>query len=253
MAAGQRAGIAIQAVKQGWSKAAPSVADCPISHPPEVSDGLRLLRQNDLPALEHFLASHLSVHGAAAFARELAIPLFEAVGSLWQQGRLPVYAEHAFSGVLQKVAQQPLARPVKSALSTPLILLASPAGESHTMALVLLNAVVHEAGIPTVLLQGGLPAKEIADAALAFRARVVALSASSSCPSRLLTAELRSLRALLDSRTELWFGGSGTQRISTRLDGITVMQSLDDALDAIKTRIWTRLNNEQTEKDQGHD
>ena len=237
MAAGQRAGVAIQAVKLGLQKATPGDADCAAVYPPEVSHALCLLLQNDLSAFEDGLARHLASHGAAVFARDLAIPLIEAVGSLWQQGRLPIYAEHLFSGILQKVTQQPLIRPVQAAVSAPLVLLASPAGELHTLVLSLFNAVLHEASIPTVFLQGGLPAAEIAAAALAFKTPVVALSASAACPPRLLTAELRSLRRLLDSRTELWIGGAGTHRISTRMDGVTVMPSLDAAVQALKNKI----------------
>ncbi len=118
----------------------------------------------------------------------------------------------------------------------------------------LLNAVLHEAGIPTVSLPGGLPAAEIAAAARVFNVQVVALSASVACSARLLAVELRSLRRLLDSRTELWIGGAGASKISTPLEGVTVMLSLDAALDALKNKTGQVPNLAGPEKDKNsHD
>ena len=254
MAAGQRAGVAIQAVKQGLQKVTPADAECAIGYPPRVSHALALLLKNDLQSFEDCLANHFAQHGAAVFASALAIPLIDAVGNLWQLGRLPVFVEHLFSSILQKVLLQTAVRPAQTNLSAPTVLLASPPGESHTLALSLLNTVLHEAAIPTVFLPGGLPAAEIAAAARVFNVQVVALSASVACSARLLTAELRSLRGLIDSRTELWIGGGGARRISTRMDGITVMTSIDAAVQALNNKIGQTPNPVGPEKDtKNHD
>ena len=237
MAAGQRAGVAIQAVKMGQHQAMPDTTESATIDRSETSHALALLRQNDLESFEACLANHLATHGAAVFARDLAIPLIEIIGNLWQQGRLPVYAEHLFSSILQKVALQAAVPPMQTRIFAPLGLLASPAGGAHTLALVLLNAVLHEARIPTVFLQGGLPAAEIAAAARAFKVQVVALSASVACTPKLLATELRSLRSLLDTRTELWIGGDGARKIFTQMDGVTVMTSIDAAVQALKNKI----------------
>jgi DNA-binding transcriptional MerR regulator len=253
MATGQRAGVAIRAVKMGLQQSLPDTTLASAAgYIQEVSLAIDLLLQNDLQAFEGCLARHLARHGAAVFACDLAIPLIEAVGNLWEQGRLPVYAEHLFSGILQKVTFQLPGRAPKN--PAPRVLLASPAGESHTLALVLLNAVLCEAGIATVFLQGGLPAAEIAAAAKAFNVQVVALSASVACPPRLLVTELRSLRALLEAGMELWIGGTGTRRISTRMDGVAVMTSIDVAVQTLKSRVGQTPNTVGPEKDKkNHD
>jgi DNA-binding transcriptional MerR regulator len=252
MATGQRAGAAIQAVKMGVKQAHQDITLASLTgHTLEVSLAIDLLLQNDLQAFESCLTQHLSRHGAAVFACELAIPLIEAVGNLWEHGRLPDYAEHLFSGILQNVTLQRPERTPKYA--APRVLLASPAGESHTLALVLLNALLSEAGIATVFLQGGLPAAEIAAAAKAFNIQVVALSASVACPSKLLVTELRSLRRLLEPRTELWIGGAGSVRISTRMDGVTFMTSIADAVQAFKNSVGHDPTVVGPEKDIKHD
>ena len=252
IANGQRAGKAIRDVKGGTLQPQAAPLELAPTESPVVSRAIALLLQNDWTALEGCLSSHLAQNGASAFARDLAIPLIEMVGTLWQQGRLTVYAEHLFSAVLQKVVIRTSAPPTKSDHSAPRVLLASPAAEGHTLALVLLNAVLQEANIPTVFLQGGLPASEIAAAATAFHVQVVALSASVACPPRLLTTELRSLRAMLDNRVALWIGGRGTRRISTRIEGVTVITSIDAAVQALNNPCGCVANLAKTESEHNH-
>ena len=242
MAAGQRAGLAIAAVKLGLQQGMPDTVKSAALDTPEVSHALALLLQNDLESFEDCLVNCIAQNGAAVFTHKLAVPMIEAVGNLWQRGQLPVYIEHLFSSTLQKITLQTAVRPSQTKISAPHVLLASPAGESHTLALVLLNALLHEAGIPAVFLQGGLPAAEIAAAAQSFKVSVVALSASVACPPKLLTAELRSLRGLLDARTELWIGGAGTHKISARMDGVTVMLSMEAAVETLKNKIRQGMN-----------
>jgi DNA-binding transcriptional MerR regulator len=252
MANGQQVGVAIQTVKLGLQQATPDNIESENIDKPEVAHAIALLLQNSLESLEDCLANHLAQHGAAVFAHELAIPMIEAVGSLWQQGRLPVYAEHFFSSILQKVALQSAVGPKQTKFSNPRVLLASPAAEAHTLALVLLKALLHEAGIPTVFLQGGLPAAEIAAAAAAFKVQVVALSASVVCPPKLLTTELHALRGLLEARVDLWIGGAGTHRISTRMDGVRVMNSIETAVRTLKDKFVHNPNGVGSEKEKNH-
>jgi hypothetical protein len=119
---------------------------------------------------------------------------------------------------------------VAGASSTPLILFASPAGEIHTLALILGNALFCNAGVANVLLLGGLPTAEIAAAARSYGARVVALSASFAYPPRLLKLELMALRQLLPAQVAIWLGGAGANRIAGFVAGIDIMTSWDEAL-----------------------
>jgi DNA-binding transcriptional MerR regulator len=242
MAAGQRAGAAILAVKQGLQDAPSQAAQLKVSYSKEVEYALNLLHQSDLLYLEEWLVSRLVENGAEVFCRDFAIPLIEAVGSWWQQGLLPIYAEHLFSSALHSVLLQPRRTAISRKRISPLVLLASPAGEQHTLALVLFKAVLDEANIPTVFLLGGLPASEIAAAAKAFKVQVVALSASVACPPKFLAVELRSLRAQLDGSVELCVGGAGTQRISSRIDGITVITSIDAGVQNLKSKMGQSRN-----------
>lgn len=234
MAAGQRAGAAIGAVKLGTFNQIAVAGESSVARVPVVSQMLELLLQNQLQTLEERLVEQLQVQGAAAFVREVAMPLVKAVGIGWQQGRLAVYSEHFFSSILQRVLLQERGPSISAVVAAPKVLLASPAGELHSLALVMLNAVLRQVGVPTVVLQGGLPAAEIAGAAEALRVQVVALSASASFPPRLLASELRCLRSLLHPATELWVGGAGSLRMQAALQGVQTLASFDAAACACK-------------------
>lgn len=240
MAAGQRAGACIAAVRQGMEMdvdmATDQLARAASCYPKEVTLALKLLHQNELQPLEDGMHKHFAKRGAAAFSLGFAIPVLQAIGDLWQQGRLPIYAERLFSHALQRVLQHAGVRRRVRQPDLPHVLLASPAGERHGLALVMLEAMLHEADVACILLPGGLPAAQIAAAARAFKVQVVALSASVACPPKLLADELRSLRAQLQTPVELWVGGAGTHHMSSRLDGVRVICAMDEAVQALKNR-----------------
>ena len=158
----------------------------------------------------------------------------------WQAGQLPVYAEHIFSGILHRVALQSVKDLTRVKISAPRVLLASPSAETHTLALVLMDAMLREAAIPAIWIQGSLPSAQIAQAAASFKVQVVALSASIAYPPKLLASELRTLRELLDASVQLWVGGAGTNRMSAQIDGITVMTSIDQAVRSLKKQGQTK-------------
>lgn len=235
IAAGQRAGTAIQAVRvPTQTPAAGQVSDIP-SYPLDVDKALDLLRNNEPGHLENLIARQLASSDVGRFTREFAIPLIEAIGFLWQQGRLAVYKEHLFTSTFQGVLNQALPSLTRAPTGGLRVLLASPAGEMHTLALALINALLCEAGITTTFLQGSLPAPEIASAVRSLDVHVVALSASVACPPKLLKAELESLRKQIDPGVRVWVGGAGTRRISACMAGIEVVPSIADALQQLKT------------------
>ncbi len=234
IAAGQRAGSAIRAVRVPiQTHGAAHTTDRATE--PEVAKALDLLQHNELGQLERLIASQLAASDVWRFSRDFAIPLIEAVGCRWQQGSLAVYKEHLFTSTFQGVLSQALPRLTRAPSGRLRVLLASPAGEMHTLALVLINALLCEAGIATTFLQGSLPAAEIANAVQSLGVHVVALSASVACPPKLLKAELESLRAQIDPGVRVWVGGGGARRISSCMAGIEVMPSIADALQQLKT------------------
>jgi methanogenic corrinoid protein MtbC1 len=194
----------------------------------------------DLAGLRGVLQKSLSKHSVPEFAQRMAVPLMQEVGQLWQQGRLPVYGEHLFSGVLEQVLHQICTKRQAIRLHGPRILLATPSGEMHGLGLALVNAVLYDAGFNVTFLPGHLPVQEIALAVKAFSSDVVALSVSVVYPPKMLKAQLRTLRAALPRTVEVWVGGAGTHRVANVPEGVRVMTNIEDALTAAQAWDGTR-------------
>jgi methylmalonyl-CoA mutase cobalamin-binding subunit len=84
-----------------------------------------------------------------------------------------------------------------------------------------------------------MPLPDIARAAAAHQVEVVALSFSASFPARQVPDTLRRLRELLPPEVALWAGGSGVARVAA-LDGVVLLQGLDDGVLALRTRRQAR-------------
>lgn len=254
IAAGERTGQAIASVLKGHVQDGPSDLQRAQRLPEAAAQALELLQQNDLAALDQCLESALLRLGATAFCRDVAMVLMETVGACWQLGELPVFAEHAFSSTLQSLLARhvPRHKPVRRSCDL-CVLLASPAREMHSLALSLFQAMLSDTGVASVFLVGGLPAKEIAAAAIAYRAQVVALSASAVCPAKTLQCELVLLRSLLAPSIALWVGGAGTGRIPGEIAGVHMMDSLEAGVNQLKAMAQSKAGNRGTVEDRKHD
>jgi DNA-binding transcriptional MerR regulator len=228
IANGQRPGEAAFAVRQCVPQSKPrSLVSDPSPCAVDRIQALDLLVQGRFSEFERFIENRLAAQGIQNFTQALAVPLMDAVGVSWQAGLLPVYAEHIFSSVLQAVVTRSVRLINPLQVHCPRVLLATPSGEMHKLALVLLNAMLNGNNNPAVFLQGGLPASEIACATEFHDAQVLALSASVVYPPKLLKSELFNLRELLPRTVEISVGGGGTHCISTPMDGIAVMTSME--------------------------
>jgi methanogenic corrinoid protein MtbC1 len=101
------------------------------------------------------------------------------------------------------------------------MVLATPAGESHEFGILAAAMLASLAGVEPVYLGPNLPAREIADAARATSAQVVALGITFLLETT--QEELRALAAAMPEGIELWVGGAGSADLDlTRLGGRTV-------------------------------
>jgi len=202
----------------------------------ELECAIELLQSNKLCDFQERVEDALLRMGMAAFVEDFALPLLSEVGAQWRAGLLPIYREHAFSSHLSNLVAKHT-QALDQGLSVGQlpngiapVLLALPAGEHHALALIMFNALLREAGLPTVVLQSGLAAAEIADAAKAYRAEIVALSCSQASPKKLLYNELTELRQRLPATVEMWVGGTGALQLARGIEGVIFSHSMRDAI-----------------------
>lgn len=214
-----------------------SSSACQLPAPAEASAGaedvealLALIKAHDAAGYAHALQQRLARQGLLRFVQDTVEPLTHEIGSAWEQGRVKVFEEHLFTELTRRALRQAIE--VVGGGHAPRVLLTSPPDEEHALGLLMAEAVLTLEGADCIPLGTQMPLLEIAGAARAYRADIVALSFSAAFPVRQVPALLLQLRALLDRPVALWAGGSGVRR-SAPLNGVRFVSTLSDTLAAL--------------------
>lgn len=196
----------------------------------ELDELLALLKRHDAAAYQQALQQRLARQGLMRFVQGTAAPLAQLVGEAWETGRFAVFEEHLFTELTERVLRQAIAGVPQG--RGPCVLLTSVADEQHALGLLMVEALLALEGARCIPLGTQTPLLEIAYAALAHRADIVALSFSIAFPARQIPDLLQQLRAALAPGVALWAGGRGVRRLPAQ-DGVLLLESLDDALRAL--------------------
>lgn len=191
---------------------------------------LALIKAHDAAGYAHALQQRLARQGLLRFVQDTVEPLTQEVGSAWEQGRIKVFEEHLFTELTRRALRQAI--DTVAGGRAPRILLTSAPDEPHALGLLMAEAVLTLEGAHCIPLGTQMPLIEIARAAQAHRADVVALSFSAAFPARQVQPLLLQLRALLEPPIALWAGGSGIRR-SAAVSGVRFVSNLTDAVAAL--------------------
>jgi MerR family transcriptional regulator, light-induced transcriptional regulator len=173
----------------------------------------------DGPRLEAVLRQGLLLAGARRFVGLVAVPLLRWLGTGWESGELSVAHEHLASVVLGRVLGSAVDTGA-AAPGAPVLVCATPAGQVHEFGALLVAVVAASLEWRVVYLGADLPAVDIASAARATGARVVALSVVYPADDPRLATELRRLRAALPAGVRVLIGGGGAPRIDPLLQDL---------------------------------
>ncbi len=189
-----------------------------------------LIREHDATAFLHAVQQQLARQGLRQFVQDTVAPLAMQIGAAWEEGRLKVYEEHLFTELTTRALRQAIAAVPGG--RKPKVLLTTLANEPHGMGLLMVEAMLSLEGAQCIPLGTQMPILEIAQAAAAHRADVVALSFSAAFPARQIPGLLHQLRAALPRGMQLWVGGAGVRRVASP-EGVLVLATLDDAVAAV--------------------
>ena len=180
-------------------------------------------------ALEDTLTRSALALGPGAFLRQVASPLLHDVGERWREGSLRIAHEHLSTAVVRS-ALDALRRLPADAAAAPVLVAAMPAGQQHEFGALMAAIEAEAAGYRVLCLGPSLPAEEIAVAALAVGARVVALSLIYPPDDARLADELIRLRRHLGPGPVFVAGGGAAASYSDGLRGIDarVVRDLDE-------------------------
>jgi methanogenic corrinoid protein MtbC1 len=165
--------------------------------------------------------------------QEIIAPALWFVGELWQRGEITVADEHMATEIsLRVLALQREARRLERARGGHRVLLATPSGEQHVIALRMVGNLLDDAGYAAVMLGADVPAPALASFAKRHEAAVICLSATMPAGEDRMLICIREAQRL---RPEAQFviGGSGiSSRVAGR-PGVAVCARVTEAVEAV--------------------
>ena len=229
---GSRASATTVATARGG--AAPTVADSDAQV--VVAEAIAATEALDRGALESALKRAALSLGATRFIDDIAADVLRMVGDRWHAGTLAPFHEHLASDTMRRVLAW-VGDAYEPARGAPTIVIATPSGESHELGAMIVAAAASEESWRVVYLGPDLPAGDIAAAARASGADVVALSLVYSS-GETGVREIQEVARALPSTVTLVAGGAAAARFGAERLGPAV-QVLDDVA-ALRTLLRAR-------------
>ena len=194
---------------------------------------INLLKGADCEAFKALLRKRRAKRSMLDFVQHTIAPLMVGVGDAWLSGEIDIFHEHLCSSMIERylITQTFKSKP-KHAF--PVFIFALPPGEHHQLGLLMVEAVLAEAGAYIVNVGTDIPWNSLQLAAIQCKADVVALTFSFAYPPRNVVPTLAHLRRLLPSKMLLWAGGAGLLQVKRAPNGVRVMADFDEAIAALR-------------------
>ena len=200
-----------------------------------VDQALASTARLDAVELEHVLRRAVAQFGVTAFIEDVASPLLRRIGEDWHAGRSTIAHEHLASSTVHDIVVESMRSMARRSASAT-VLVATPGGERHAIGAALVGAAAAADGWRVLYLGADVPARDIAAAAIATRAAVVAVSVTYVHDRARTLDEIRFLRDLLPSTVVLIIGGAGAAGIALDVAGagVRVGATLADLRDTLR-------------------
>ena len=171
--------------------------------------------------------------GSAEIDDRIVAPSLWLVGELWERGEITVADEHLATEITIRVlALQAEARRVVRQRPGHRVMLATPSGEHHAVALQMLEQLLRAGGYEVLMLGPDVPANALADCAGRYAPSVVCLSTTMSGGSDQLLVAFDEVQHHCPDAGFL-VGGRGVTSRLRPLRGVDVRDSVSEALEAV--------------------
>jgi MerR family transcriptional regulator, light-induced transcriptional regulator len=208
---------------------------------------ITLLQAQDHEGVRRELLKVLSKDGLQSFVSDLVAPLTALVGEAWAHGDLAVHEEHLYTECVSTLMRQAIAAIPKPANGgEPAVLLTTFPQEAHGLGLLMVESLLSLQGCRCVSLGTQTPLRDIAQAAIAHSADVVALSFSLNMNPNHVVDGLTELNALLPSSIQVWAGGSAPALRRRQIEQVVVLQGLASIADTVHQ--WRQQHTEAQSK-----
>lgn len=231
---------ALQHLSRGEASWQPNDEAAVLLHPrPDLMAYIVMLQTQDHEGLQRELLKILSQDGLQRFVTDVVAPLTTMVGDTWARGDLAVYEEHLYTQCVMTLMRQAiLALPKPANGGEPSVLLTTFPQEAHGLGLLMVESLLTLQGCRCVSLGTQTPVRDIAQAAMAHRADVVALSFSANMKPNPVVDGLTELNLLLPASSQIWVGGQASALRRRQIERVVVLHDLNSITDAVNH--WRR-------------
>jgi len=195
----------LEALVERGPSAAPSLAGGSGEHA-DLGRFLELTKSHRVEDLRRALSEAALRMGLDRFVADVVAPLNRLVGEAWACGDFEVFEEHLYTEAMQGVLRTAIGN-IPPSSARPRVLLTTFPSEPHGLGLLMAEALLALEGCRCLSLGVQTPIRDIALAAEAQHADVVALSFSGSLNTRQAIDGLAELRKRLPAAVEIWAGG----------------------------------------------
>jgi len=201
---------------------------------------LDMLQKQDHEGIRRELFKTLSQEGLQRFVTNVVAPLTTMVGDAWARGDLAVHEEHLYTECVSSLMRQAIvAIPTPTQGGQPSVLLTTFPQEAHGLGLLMVESLLILQGCRCISLGTQTPVRDIAQAAIAHSADVVALSFSVNMNANQVVDGLAQLNLLLPSSIELWVGGQAPALRRRQIERVLVLHDFASIAEAVNR--WRRL------------
>ena len=193
---------------------------------------LTLVRSHRIDDLRRALSQAVLRHGIERFVIDVCAPLNRSIGEEWARGELEIFEEHLYTESMQVVLRNAIGS-IPEPATQPRVLLTTVPNEAHGLGLLMAEALLALEGCHCTSLGTQTPIGDIALAAQAQSADIVALSFSAWLNPNQVLEGLAELRARLSPQIEIWVGGRCPILRRRPPKGVTVLGGLTQIREAL--------------------
>ena len=193
---------------------------------PDVDAILDAVATADVALVNAIFSRLYAKQGMLNFITQTAMPLVHTVGERWASGKLQIFEEHFISQQLIHFINKEISRlPVNK--SKPEVLLVTLPGESHSLGLLMVSAMLSAHNIASINLGAEVPMDQISRAIKKFDIKKLGMTFSGAYQYNHIRDELLEVRSLISDDIDIWIGGAGVKRLRKLPAGVIKVTSLE--------------------------
>lgn len=194
---------------------------------------LEVLKSKNHHMVREYLSHQLVKIGLQSFVLDFLQHSNTIVGDAWMHGFIEVHEEHLYTEQVHSIIKAAISN-LKSSTLAPHIMLTTPPEESHTLGILMTEALLRLDQVDAICFGAKTPVSDIVHAAQKHRMDIVALSFSASYPSSKAIEFLEDLRFRLPHSLEIWAGGGAIKSTRRNVEGVHFFHDLDSIRKAIQ-------------------